>query len=96
MRVDPPCPSCAACCVGLEAELAPGLDDVPDELVDVSREGYLVMAQRADGSCLALANGKCSIYERRPLECRRFERGSPDCFAAQRRVNVRFGGFALA
>lgn len=92
VRTSPPCASCAACCVDVEVEIVPALDDVPDELLAVSPDGYLVMAQRADGSCAALVGGRCSIYERRPVECRRFRRGSPECVAARQRVNIRLGG----
>ena len=43
------------------------------------------MRTQADGSCVALRNGACSIYEVRPMECRQFERGSRACHEAQRR-----------
>ena len=78
--MDPDCASCGACCRGLEVELVGGLDDVPDELVDMTR-GYPTMRQRADGSCIALVGGACAIYATRPRECRDFQRGGGECHA---------------
>lgn len=35
--------------------------------------------QMVDGHCIALKDGKCSIYEKRPAVCRAFEVGSRCC-----------------
>ena len=37
------------------------------------------MRQNPDGSCICLVNGKCSIYERRPIVCRAFKVHSKCC-----------------
>lgn len=92
VEAGPPCLDCAACCVGLDVELVPGMDDVPDPMVEWREEegGIAVpyMMRRATGECIALTvDGRCSIYETRPSECRAFERGSSDCEAARERVD---------
>ena len=71
----PACAGCGKCC-HLVVELAPGLDDVPEELV-VEREGVLCMDQQNDGACVALdpETRLCTIYDRRPQVCRQFDRG---------------------
>jgi len=38
-----------------------------------------VMKVDSDNNCVALIEGKCSIYEKRPTVCRRFTVGSPCC-----------------
>jgi Fe-S-cluster containining protein len=41
--------------------------------------------QVVDGHCIALKDGKCSIYEKRPAVCRAFQVGSSCC------ENIRLG-----
>ena len=85
----PDCTLCGACCVGLEVALT-AEDEARfplDELLAITRidpEGRIRrLAQRADGSCVALRRegGRflCSIYERRPGACREFEQGARRC-----------------
>lgn len=71
-----------------KVELVAALDDVPDHLVDVAPEGYLVMARCPGGSCLALSWMTCAASTGGALECRAFERGSRVCWAARRCVGV--------
>lgn len=35
--------------------------------------------QMLNGHCIALKDGKCSIYEKRPVVCREFQVGSSCC-----------------
>lgn len=84
-----PCEGCARCCY-LAVEIVECVDaDVPDELtqwnysVELPDRGVRTMRQHADGKCVALANGLCSIYELRPTECRQFELGQHRCLALQ-------------
>ncbi|MCX7955981.1 MAG: YkgJ family cysteine cluster protein [Patescibacteria group bacterium] len=37
-----------------------------------------------EGSCGALTNDLCSIYENRPLSCRQFEPGSLECLRVRK------------
>lgn len=75
----PACTACAKCC-HLLVELAPFVDDVPEELV-VEHAGVRCMEQTADGACIALdaVTRLCTIYERRPQVCRDFQRGGSLC-----------------
>ena len=75
----PPCAGCGACC-RLVVELKPGVDAIPDELT-ARREGSHFMDQRGDGTCVALdlQTRLCTIYDRRPQTCRKFERGGSRC-----------------
>jgi Fe-S-cluster containining protein len=60
------CGSCTACCTGfhifIELEEREGLE--------IDNEGCL--KRDANDTCTYLKEGKCSIYERRPLPCRSF------------------------
>lgn len=35
-------------------------------------------------SCPQLKEGRCGIYEKRPLDCKLFKMGGPDCLAARK------------
>lgn len=75
------CLPCSACC-RLQVELICGVDDVPEDLTEVVREDGVelhVMRRKPDGYCVALRNGSCSIYNRRPVECVEFEFGGERC-----------------
>jgi Fe-S-cluster containining protein len=81
---------CWACChdrtgTGKWAELDPQRDQVPDGLTWEDGDGRRYMRIRADGSCIALAGGLCSIYQERPQVCRDFEAGSWQCDSARAR-----------
>ena len=61
------CLKCAAkCCYYLVEVLF--CDDVPEEMT--TDDGYMI--QDDTGKCVALENGLCSIYERRPTVCKQF------------------------
>jgi Fe-S-cluster containining protein len=68
------CYGCGRCCT-LLVEFVGGVDD------DVQAEfGGGVYMPLIHGRCTALTpENTCSIYERRPLECRQFRRGSQHC-----------------
>src|SRR5688572_81762 len=87
----PPCAGCGKCC-HLLVELAPGRDDVPEELV-VEHDGVRCMDQRGDGACVALdvVTQLCTIYDRRPQVCRDFMRAESLC---RRAVAGRRGSLA--
>lgn len=77
---DVSCTSCAACCCRLEVMLLTDTG-VPDRFIDEDNWGGQVMRRLDDGWCAALDRDsmRCTIYSRRPLICREFELGSPDC-----------------
>jgi hypothetical protein len=69
---DVPCNGCTACCrSGLRVVLSlrESGEGLETELVD-GRRG---LKQNADGSCVHLVDGKCSVYEHRPIACRSFD-----------------------
>lgn len=75
-----PCGSCHACCHS-PVEVQPQFGDDPDlyELaisVDSSapnRHTMITLNRKPDGSCYALKNGRCSIWDKRPMICRGFD-----------------------
>ena len=58
-----------------------GEDNVPHYLTREDSWGGTVMRRLDDGWCAALDRNTmmCRIYEVRPLICREFEMGEPDC-----------------
>ena len=68
------CAECGKCCV--DPNLAPVLfpheeHDYQKELRRAPNGGQLpTVAKKPDGKCVYYADGKCQIYDRRPLECR--------------------------
>lgn len=80
-----PCGSCSKCCELLSpfltpTEVATGL--YPLSLIQPSIEQMLVnpeigpivvLYRKLAGGCGMLIDGKCSIYEHRPLACRQFD-----------------------
>ena len=79
------CSHCAALCCRLTVVLVPQDADVPPQFTTRTAEGHRVMAQGADGFCLALGPDRrsCSIYARRPQACRRFAMGGGYCRAVR-------------
>jgi Fe-S-cluster containining protein len=77
------CRSCRACCIEfVETSLLPGDSD---EGLDVEvRDGRRFLKKKANGECVHLQEGGCSVYEHRPSSCRVF-----DCrdFAVGRQSN---------
>lgn len=74
------CQNCEACCCRLEVMLFTDTG-VPDRYVDEIEGQVPVMHRLEDGWCAALDRNTmmCRIYEVRPLICREFEMGEPDC-----------------
>jgi uncharacterized protein len=92
------CQTCGACCKGLPV----WLDDMEvghftskktlAKLVVLQSDAFY-MRQTKSGRCIALKGriGKscsCSIYQERPLTCREFEPGSPDCLEAREKYAI--------
>ena len=76
------CSTCAACCCQLEVMLITDTG-VPERYIDTDDWGGEVMLRLDDGWCAALDRDTmmCTIYDRRPLICREFEMGAPECIA---------------
>jgi Fe-S-cluster containining protein len=74
------CNTCAAKCCRLEVMLITDTG-VPARFIKTDDWGSETMARADDGWCAALDRSTmgCSIYENRPLICREFEMGGPDC-----------------
>jgi hypothetical protein len=69
-----PCGSCSACC---RSEFDLNLNQADDPslyLTEIGQKtGRLSLKKTADGACVYLQDGKCSIYDRRPITCRKFD-----------------------
>jgi Fe-S-cluster containining protein len=70
-----PCGDCTVCCRSFdEIPLTKGFDDFaayrtrPSQHYDVP-----VLEKNADGSCVHLVDGACSVYSNRPFTCRTFD-----------------------
>ena len=59
---------CGECCIKY-VQLMPGIDDVPSGTFGL--DGF--MKKKPDGTCIALEDNKCSIHERKPVACRKYE-----------------------
>lgn len=86
-----PCIECGACCKSF------GIYEVNE--FDIKRLGCdSKLIQKSDTNpevgimktksfaCVALNGTKCSVYEKRPMVCRVFKRGSLECRMAVKRV----------
>lgn len=78
--VDVPCKSCTVCCEKLSPYLTP--DEIssgqyPISLTvlsnDQSCNPVVTMFKSATGGCSMLIDGRCSIYNSRPVACRQFD-----------------------
>ena len=83
------CSNCAACCCQLEVMLITDTG-VPQRFIDTDDWGGEVMRRLDDGWCAALDRDsmRCTIYELRPLICREFETGSPECVDERRGMDT--------
>lgn len=56
---------------------------VPERFIGTNQWGGSVMLRLSDGWCAALNRNTmaCTIYAQRPLICREFAMGSPECIA---------------
>lgn len=82
---DVPCGTCTLCCELLAPHLTPeevssGLYPIsltmptPEILAKDPTVGPVItMFKNEKGSCAMFIDGKCSIYEKRPLACRQFD-----------------------
>jgi uncharacterized protein len=78
---DVPCGSCNACCRTFhQLHLRPGekraRKRLPKEYLSVARglpPGYLLVGYDQKGACPVLNDGRCTIYEDRPLVCRTYD-----------------------
>ena len=74
------CSNCQACCCRLEVLLLTDTG-VPDHFIEIDKWGGMTMKRLDDGWCAALDRETmlCTIYEKRPLVCREYKTGDPDC-----------------
>jgi Fe-S-cluster containining protein len=76
-----PCGACTACCRTFhQLHIRPGekwaRKRLPKEYLSVARglpPGYLLLGYTAAGACPVLVDGRCTIYEDRPLVCRTYD-----------------------
>lgn len=80
------CTQCGRCCTGghgfvwledrdilaIAAHLGLSLNDFGRNYVRRVGGRYALLESPADGSCVFLSGDRCSIYEARPAQCRRF------------------------
>ena len=83
--VNVPCASCTLCCETLSPHLAPDeiasgkyplslVQPSPAQLLNNPEIGPIVtLYRKPEGGCGMFINGKCSIYETRPIACRQFD-----------------------
>ena len=84
------CKGCGKCCSVVHPFLE--LDIFPDYEPQFKKELAFGVIERANGSWTVKRRGKdktciflntenklCMIYDRRPIECKRFEQGHPVC-----------------
>ncbi|TFY86957.1 YkgJ family cysteine cluster protein [Pseudomonas kairouanensis] len=85
------CSTCAACCCQLEVMLITDTG-VPERYIDTDDWGGEVMLRLDDGWCAALDRDTmmCTIYERRPLICREFEMGAPECLEERQGITTAY------
>jgi len=85
------CSTCAACCCQLEVMLITDTG-VPERFIDTDDWGGEVMLRLDDGWCAALDRNTmmCTIYDRRPLICREFEMGSPECITEREGIETAY------
>lgn len=75
-----PCGTCSACCHS-PVEVRPEFGDDPSNYeIGIYHDrsapnglGLVTLRMRPDGSCYALKNGRCTIWEKRPSVCRAFD-----------------------
>jgi uncharacterized protein len=80
------CTQCGRCCTGghgfvwlddddiarIAGHLGSSLDDFGRRYVRRVGERYALLESSADGACVFLSADRCTIYEARPAQCRRF------------------------
>jgi len=48
-------------------------DNIPVDLTTTPKNGRTCMKRNEEGICVALKNNQCSIYDKRPKVCRKYE-----------------------
>ena len=84
--MDNPCEKCKGkCCVGIIDVYSTDIIFNDDTMTckDLDSKYEKVMRIDGNGNCIALKDGKCSIYEKRPQICKDFKVGSPCCIRFQ-------------
>ena len=66
-----PCGSCRACCHTKIIDLIPA--DSGDGLDVVTVAGVRQLRHAEDGACIHLGPQGCTVYDKRPIACRRFD-----------------------
>jgi len=87
------CGDCEAVCCRFTVVLMPE-DHVPEWLIDRESHQVETLAKDASGWCAAIDHDtwRCTIYESRPVICRKFAMGGPGCRYERSRW---FGGKAV-
>jgi Fe-S-cluster containining protein len=73
---DVPCGDCTACCQLLAPHLTPeeiSSGRFPLSLTNTPEGPVVTLYRKPEGGCSMFIDGKCSIYEERPLACRQFD-----------------------
>ena len=68
------CDGCTLCCRGADVQvlLGDGITDL-EVVLHPTVPGAFSLASKPGGECIYLGEGGCTIYERRPSTCRRFD-----------------------
>lgn len=75
-----PCNGCRSCCWHSNVDVYPESDRLDGLQVEPAEDGGLRLAHKADGSCVYLGEHGCTIRERRPNACRKFDCRIPAMF----------------
>lgn len=69
-----PCAGCTACCRGQLIVLFPEHGDDPTQFdTRPMGNGMIALKEQANGDCIYLGADGCTIHERAPMMCRRFD-----------------------
>jgi len=69
---DVPCGTCHACCIGYEINFSEG--DDPSLFTEKNQHGESRLPSIGpEKRCVYLVDSKCSVYDRRPIGCRRYD-----------------------
>ncbi len=82
------CKKCGVCCqlfmINLDEEeyasqkFKTQFDEFVPDFLEAELIGANILEQKADGSCIYLKEGSCSIHDDRPMSCRKFFCDSDD------------------
>jgi Fe-S-cluster containining protein len=67
------CDSCTACCRGPNRCLVLDPRDDPGQYETYEEHGTVFLARKDNHDCVYLTDKGCSIYDRRPIICRKFD-----------------------